>query len=99
MAIIIEEGGKKNNLLGIIGWLVFLGIAAVAAYYVFFAQPQLVVLPSTGAIGTITPITQSNVQPSTVTQSAAFMALHSTITLPTPQGPANVGRPDPFIAP
>lgn len=99
MAIIVEEGERKNNLLGIIGWLVFLGIAAAAIYYVFFAQPELVVLPSTGTIGTIAPITQSNIQPDTVTQSAAFTALHSTITLPTPQGPAAVGRPDPFIAP
>lgn len=99
MAIIVEEGEKKTNLFGIIGWLVFLGIAGAAVYYVFFAQPQLVVIPSTGSLSTITPITQTALQPNTVMQSAAFEALTSTIPLPTPQGPVAVGRPNPFIAP
>jgi len=39
MAIIVDEGEKKTNLLGIIGWVVFLAIAAAAVYYIFFAQP------------------------------------------------------------
>lgn len=99
MAIIVEEGEKKTNLLGIIGWLVFLGIIAAAIYYVFFAQPQLVVVPSSGTVGTIAPITQDTINPSTVIQSPTFQALKSTVTLPTPQGPASVGRPNPFIAP
>lgn len=99
MAIVVEEGEKKNNLLGILGWIVFLGIIAAAVYYLFFAQPQLVVIPSTGTIGTIAPITQAAASPSAVMQSPAFQSLRSTITLPTPQGPAAVSRPDPFIAP
>lgn len=99
MAIIVDEGEKKTNLFGIIGWVVFLGIAAAALYYVFFAQPQLVVIPATGSLGTIAPITQNAVQPNTVIQSPSFQALTSTIPLPTPQGPAPVGRTNPFIAP
>jgi hypothetical protein len=99
MAIVVEEGEKKSNLLGMLGWLVFLGIIGATVYYVFFAQPQLVVIPSTGTIGTIAPITQSAASPSVVMQSPAFQALKSTITLPTPQGPTGVGRTNPFIAP
>jgi hypothetical protein len=99
MAIIVEEGEKNNNLLGIVGWLVFLGIAGAAIYYVFFAQPNLVTIPATGNLGTIAPITQVSLHPETVVQAPAFAALKSTITLPTPQGPVAVGRTNPFIAP
>jgi hypothetical protein len=99
MAIIIEEEQKKSNLFGIIGWLVFLAIAGAAVYYVFFAQPELVPISASGTIGTITPIAQTSLHPETVVQSSAFQALKSTITLPTPQGPAGVGRTNPFIAP
>ncbi len=99
MAIIVEEGEKKTNFISIIGWLVFLGIAGTAAYYVFFVQPQLVVIPSTGNLSTIAPITQMALHPDAVLQNAAFQALKSTITPPSPQGPTAVGRTNPFIAP
>ena len=100
MAIIVEEGEKKGgNILGIVGWLVFLGVAAAAAYYVFFAQPSLVVIPSNGSLSTIAPITQLALHPETVIQNPAFQALHSSVTLPTPQGPVPVGRTDPFVTP
>ncbi len=99
MAIIVEEEQKKSGLLGIIGWLVFLAIAGAAVYYVFFAQPELVTIPASGTLGTIAPITQTALHPQTVVQGAAFQALKSTITLPSPSGPAAVSRPDPFIAP
>ncbi|HUC31373.1 MAG TPA: hypothetical protein VMR99_01630 [Candidatus Paceibacterota bacterium] len=99
MAIIVEENEKKSNVLGIVGWLVFLIIAAAAVYYLFFAQPELVTIPATGTIGTVAPITQLTLQPATVVQSPAFQALVSSIPLPTPQGPAAVGRSNPFIAP
>jgi hypothetical protein len=99
MAIIVDEGEKKTNLFGIIGWVVFLGIAAASVYYIFFAQPELVVIPATGSLGTIAPIASTAIQPSAVIQSGAFQALTSTVPLPTPQGPVSVGRTDPFIAP
>ncbi len=99
MAIIVEEDKKGTNIFGIIGWLAFLGIAAAAVYYVFFTQPQLVVIPSTGNLSTIAPIAQNALDPGMVMQSAAFQALTSTVPLPTPQGPVSVGRTNPFIAP
>jgi hypothetical protein len=99
MAIIVEEEQKKSNLFGIIGWLVFLAIAGAAVYYVFFAQPELVTIPASGTLGTIAPIAQTALHPETVVQGAAFQALKSTITLPSPSGPVTVGRTDPFIAP
>jgi hypothetical protein len=99
MAIIVEENERKNNIFGIVEWLVFLLIAGIAIYYVFFAQPELVTIPATGNLGEIAPITQIVLHPETVVQGAAFQALTSTIPLPTPSGPATVGRTNPFIAP
>ncbi len=99
MAIIVEEEQKKSNLFGVVGWLVFLAIAGAAVYYVFFAQPELVAIPASGTLGMIAPITQTSLHPETVVQSPAFQSLKSTITLPSPSGPAGVQRTDPFIAP
>lgn len=99
MAIIVEEEQKKSNILSVVGWLVFLAIASAAVYYVFFAQPELVTIPASGTIGTIAPIVQTALHPETVVQGSAFQALKSTITLPSPSGPVNVGRTDPFVAP
>jgi len=101
MAIVIEENGSsnRNGIFGIIGWLVFLAIAGVAVYYVFFAQPELVSIPATGSLGTIAPIAQLSLDPQSVVNSPAFQALTSTIPLPTTSTPATVSRPDPFLAP
>lgn len=99
MAIIVEEGKKKTNILGFAGWLVILVIVGASIYYIFFAQPQLVVLPATGSLNVIAPIASSSLNPESVVGGSAFQALHSTITEPTPAGPTQVGRPDPFIAP
>jgi len=99
MAIVVEEGEKKTNILGIIGWLVFLGIAGAAVYYVFFAQPELVPILASSSLSTIAPIAQVSLHPDAVLQSPAFQALTSTVPLPTPQGPAPVKRANPFVSP
>ena len=98
MAIVIEEGQKKSNLLAIVGWLVFLAVAGGAVYYIFFAQPQLVSIPASGNMSVIEPLTEGSVDPQSVIEGKAFQSLKSTVTLPTPQGPAAVGgRSNPFI--
>lgn len=99
MAIIVEEGEKRGNIFGIVEWVAFLIIAGIAIYYVFFSQPELVIIPATGNIGAVAPIAQVSLHPETILQGAAFQALTSTIALPTPQGPAQVGRTNPFVSP
>ncbi len=101
MAIIIDEEQqyKKSSFMRLLTWVGFIIIVIVAAYYIFFKAPDSVTITPTGAIGTIAPIAQSSFNPNEVTNSAVFQGLKSTITLPTPQGPAALGRPNPFIAP
>lgn len=99
MAIVVEEGERKSNWLGIIGWVVFLGIIGAAAYYVFFVQPQLVTIPASGNLGTVAPIANIALHPEAVLQNPEFQTLNSNIVLPSPSGPAGVGRSNPFIAP
>ena len=99
MAIIVDEEEKKSNLFSVVGWLALFIIVGVAIYYVFFAQPQLVSIPAAGNLNTIAPIAQISLHPDTIVQSPAFQALKSTITVPVPNGPASVGRTNPFLAP
>ena len=99
MAIVVEEKERKSNLLGIIGWLVFVGILIAAAYYVFFVKPELVKIPAAGSLGTIAPIAQISLHPEAVLQNPAFQTLSSSVVLPSPSGPAAVGRTNPFVSP
>jgi predicted transcriptional regulator len=99
MAIIIEEEKKKSHIFTVAGWLAFLAVAAVAVYYIFFSSPQAALLPSSGGLSAIAPLTQSAVQPQSVENSAALQALHTTITAPTSTGPTPKMRPNPFLAP
>jgi hypothetical protein len=99
MAIIVEEEKKKTNILGIAGWVVFIGLVLAVIYYIFFASPTLVVIPASGAISTIAPIANANLNPQGIVSSTQFESLQSNITLPTPESPASVGRANPFITP
>ena len=99
MAIIIEEDNKKKGIWGLVGWVVFVGIALAAVYYIFFTAPELVVIPATGTISTIAPIVSAGIDPQTIVSSTQFESLQSNIALPTPQGPVTVDRSNPFIAP
>ena len=99
MAIIVEENKKGLNYYAVFGWIVFIGILAAASYYIFFAAPHLIAIPSTGSLSTIAPIATVNLDPQTVVNSAEFQALTSTIPAPNPLSPASVGRPNPFVAP
>ena len=71
MAIIIEENEKKGNIFGIVGWIVFLAIAVGAIYYIFFAQPQLVVIPAAGGLSEVAPIAQLSLQPANAATPAS----------------------------
>lgn len=100
MAIIVEEEKNKVNLIRLGGWLVILVVFGAAIYYVFFAAPELVIIAPPPSFSMIAPITQVALHPEDVLNSPAFTALKTPpFALPTPQGPAPVGRSNPFIAP
>jgi hypothetical protein len=99
MAIVVEEGVRKNGLIGIAGWLAFVAIVAGAAYYIFFAQPDVIPIPASGNLSVVAPLAQFSTSPVGVVQGKAFLSLKNTIPLPQPQGPAGVGRSNPFITP
>lgn len=99
MAIIVEEEKKKTNIIGIVGWIVFIGLTLAVIYYIFFASPTLVVIPPNGVLSTIAPIANANLNPQSVVGSTEFQSLRSTVTVPTPESPSGVGRSNPFIAP
>jgi len=100
MAIVVEEEKNKVNVVRLLGWVVVVVVILAAAYYIFFASPELVTVSPPTGFQNITPISQAVIQPQTVLGSPAFSALQSPpFPLPTPQGPAAVGRTDPFLAP
>ena len=96
MAIFVEEEKNRINLISIITWLVILLIIGLAAYYIFFAQPQLVEITAPAALQNIDPLSKVNINPEDIVNGPGFQSLKSTITLPVP---GNAGRENPFLAP
>ena len=100
MAIIVEEEKSRANIINILGWIAVIIIIAVAVYYLFFTAPELVIISPSSDIQKITDITQVSLHPEDVLNSPAFQALKApTFAIPTAQGPAAVGRQNPFISP
>ncbi|MGC9598804.1 MAG: hypothetical protein ABSE18_00235 [Minisyncoccia bacterium] len=101
MAVIIEEEKKSRvNLMSFLGWFAFLVVVGVAVYYVFFAEPGLVVISPPASLQNITPISQATLRPQDVLNSPAFQALKPpSFPLPGPQTSPATGRPNPFILP
>lgn len=100
MAIVVEEEQNKVNLMRLGGWLAILIAFGAAIYYIFFAAPELVVISPPASLTTITPIAQVALHPEDVLNSPSFTALKAPpFALPSPAGPAPVGRPNPFISP
>ena len=97
MAIIVEEEKKSGNLMLILGWVAVFAVLAAAAYYIFFANPDTVTVIPSGALSTIAPFANITLHPDDV--FTGIQGLKSTVTLPSPTGPAPVGRTNPFIAP
>lgn len=100
MAIVIEEERSRVNIMSILGWLVVTVMIATTVYYVFFAAPDLVIITPSGDFQNIAPIAQISLHPEDVLNSPAFQALKAPpFALPTPQGPAAVGRQNPLVSP
>ncbi len=96
MAIIVEEGGNgTSKVVRIIMWFLILLIIAVAGYYIFFAQPQLieVVVPSNLQGKSIDPLAGINLNPGEVISGEEFQALKQYVT---PPRPGNAGKSNPF---
>jgi hypothetical protein len=99
MAIIVEQEKKNTHIFSLVGWIVFLVVAAASVYYIFFAPAPAVVPSAAGNLSAIAPLTQSKIQPQDVENNATLKALHTTVAVPTSTGPASVTRQNPFIAP
>ncbi len=99
MAIVIEEEKKTSHVWNLLGWFVFLGVIALAVYYVFFAVPPATIVPMPSNLSAIAPLAASSLSPQSLEQNPSLQALHTTIAQPSAQGPAPVGRPNPFVSP
>ena len=100
MAIIVEEDKNKVNVVRLLGWVAIFIVIGISVYYVFFAAPDLVTITPPPGFATIEPISQVSLQPSDVLNNATFQSLQQpTFALPTPSGPAGVGRSNPFVSP
>lgn len=96
MAIVIEEEKNRISPISIATWLVVMIIIGLAAYYIFFSQPQLVEITAPQIFQNIDPLSKVNINPEDVVNGPGFQSLKSTITLPEP---GNAGRANPFMAP
>jgi hypothetical protein len=99
MAIIVEEKKNGIDLVKLVAWIIVAIVVIVAAYYIFFAAPELVNVALPSGLQVITPISQVSLHPSDVLNNPTFETLKPpSFPLPSPQGPAPVGRTDPFVS-
>lgn len=96
MAILVEEEGQKVSITSILMWLTVLGVIAVAAYYIFFANPEIVDVAMPAAFQNIDPLSQVNLAPEDVIDGTPFQSLELHVTMPEP---GNSGRSNPFAQP
>lgn len=95
MAIVVEEEPKnRKGLAGLITWLVVFIILGVAAYYVFFKRPDLVEVVTPTNFSDTEALSQINLAPDEVINSAEFQSLRSYSEPATPQ---TGGRANPFL--
>ncbi len=95
MAIVIEEEKNRISPISIATWLVVLIIIGLAAYYIFFTQPELIEVAAPSNFQNIDPLSKINLNPEDVVNGSGFQSLKPTITLPVP---GNAGRDNPFLA-
>lgn len=93
MAIVIEEEKNQTNIIGIVTWLVVILVVGIAAYYIFFARPQLVEMVAPSAFQNINTISKINLNPEEVVNSKLFQSLKLYVSLPVP---GSAGRSNPF---
>ncbi|MEY4731546.1 MAG: hypothetical protein RL681_492 [Candidatus Parcubacteria bacterium] len=97
MAIIVEEEqsrGVSSGVVSILVWLLILGIIAVAVYYVFFAEPELITISSPEGFAATELTANADIDPQTVLGDPQFTNLHDYVT---PIPPGSFGRSNPFL--
>ena len=95
MAIVVEEKSKGGvGFFGVLIWLLVLVLVAIAGYYIFFANPDLIELQVPAGLERTQQLSQLSLDPKEVLESPGFKNLQSYITT-DPQGV--FGRVNPFL--
>ncbi len=95
MAIVIEEGTKKNSLtiINVLLWVLFLAGLGAFGYYIFFKQPELVEVAAPASFSSTEQISKLELHPEEIISNSQFKSLKSYVTIPAP---SNIGRSNPF---
>lgn len=93
MAIIVEEGGKRTSFVGILIWLIVVGVIGSASYYIFFKQPEIVDIVVSSDLEDAAELSKIKLNRATIDSDPVFLSLEPYITPPTD---ADVGRLNPF---
>jgi hypothetical protein len=99
MAIIIEEERTSRGIISFLGWTSIVAILLIAAYYAFFAPPPTVIVMPPADSKNLLSISIASLDAQDIVQGGAFQSLKQHVPLPSPTGPAGVGRANPFVAP
>jgi hypothetical protein len=95
MAIVVEEEGRKVNILQIVIWLSVLAVIGIAIYYIFFVSPPTADVVIGLEFKNINPLGNLNINPVEVLGGPPFNTFQSHVTVTQPD-PANFGRQNPF---
>lgn len=94
MAITVKQRKSPFSLTGVFGFLITIGVLALAAYYLFFAPTPAFEVIIPGPLERTQTISTFDLDPKTVFNSPEFRSLDSYDKLPTG---GTFGRPNPFL--
>ncbi|MEK7138484.1 MAG: hypothetical protein AAB787_03180 [Patescibacteria group bacterium] len=95
MAIIVEEEKKNGGgFLGLLTWVILIGVIGFAAYYIFFKKAEIVDVVIPANFENINQITAKRIEPKEIEENPIFKSLVTDPTYPTA---AKVGRVNPFL--
>jgi len=99
MAIVVQsEQGSRLNLIGIVGWMVVIFIVGIAAYYLFFKQPDLIAFTVSPErreeFDTVKKISELGLDPGKISKHPLWSGRTRQISI---ELPGTMGKNNPFL--
>lgn len=93
MAIVIEERKNQASIMGILSWLVVLGMIVFVVYYIFVRKPEIIEFNTPDNLRAIEQIQSIQLDPGI----AKLPQMTQRTQVGQPLNTQTTGRPNPFL--